>query len=61
MPPGRLAWPRVSIVFTDPPPPEPSIMRINGRRYSPAICSGMKYLPLIEASADPPRTVKSSP
>ncbi len=36
-------------------------MRINGMRYSPAIFSGMKYLPLIEASADPPRTVKSSP
>ncbi len=61
MPPGRLAYPCVSIVLTEPPPPEPSIMRISGRRNSPAIFSGMKYLPLIEASADPPRTVKSSP
>ena len=26
MPPGRLAAPLVSMVFTEPPPPEPSIM-----------------------------------
>ena len=60
-PPGRLARPVVSIVFTDPPPPEPSISRMIGMRNSAAICSDIFGLPLIEASADPPRRVKSSP
>src|SRR5690242_1412460 len=60
-PPGRLAAPRVSIVFTDPPPPEPSMMRMIGRRKSCAISSAIKGFAEIEASAEPPRTVKSSP
>ncbi len=60
-PPGRLARPVVSIVFTDPPPPEPSISRTIGMRNSAAICSDIFGLPLIEASAEPPRRVKSSP
>ena len=60
-PPGRLARPVVSIVFTDPPPPEPSISRMIGMRNSAAICSDIFGLPLIEASAEPPRKVKSSP
>ena len=60
-PPGRLARPVVSIVFTEPPPPEPSISRMIGMRNSVAICSDIFGLPLIEASADPPRRVKSSP
>ena len=29
----KLSWPVVSIVLTEPPPPEPSIMRISGTRY----------------------------
>src|SRR6266436_6041280 len=61
MPPGRLAAPLVSMVFTDPPPPEPSMMRIIGRRKSCAISSAINGLAEIEASAEPPRTVKSSP
>ena len=60
-PPGRLARPLVSIVFTEPPPPEPSMMRTIGRRNSAAICSAISGFSWIEASADPPRTVKSSP
>ena len=60
-PPGRLARPVVSMVFTEPPPPEPSISRMIGMRNSAAICSDIFGLPLIEASADPPRSVKSSP
>ena len=60
-PPGRLARPVVSIVFTEPPPPEPSISRMIGMRNSAAICSDIFGLPLIEASAEPPRSVKSSP
>ena len=60
-PPGRLARPVVSIVFTDPPPPEPSISRMIGMRNCAAICSDIFGLPLIEASAEPPRNVKSSP
>ena len=31
--PGTLARPVVSMVLTEPPPPEPSIMRISGTRY----------------------------
>jgi hypothetical protein len=31
--PGTLARPVVSMVFTEPPPPEPSIMRTSGTRY----------------------------
>src|SRR5215216_1180430 len=60
-PPGRLAAPRVSMVFTEPPPPEPSITRMIGRRKSCAISSAISGLAEIEASAEPPRTVKSSP
>src|SRR5262249_52961766 len=59
-PPGRSEAPVVSIVFPEPPPPEPSITRINGMRNSHAISSAIRRLPGIEASADPPRTVKSS-
>src|SRR4029077_6261419 len=61
MPPGRLAAPLVSIVFTEPPPPEPSMMRMMGRRKSCAISSAMSGFAEIDASAEPPRTVKSSP
>src|ERR1700687_2432436 len=61
MPPGRLAAPLVSMVFTEPPPPEPSISRIMGRRKSCAISSAISGFEEIEASAEPPRTVKSSP
>src|SRR6516164_5244568 len=61
MPPGRLAAPLVSMVLTLPPPPEPSMMRMMGRRKSCAISSAICGLALIDASAEPPRTVKSSP
>src|SRR5882762_6555621 len=61
MPPSRLAAPLVSMVFTEPPPPEPSISRTMGRRKSCAISSAISGLAEIEASAEPPRTVKSSP
>ena len=60
-PPGRLAAPLVSMVFTEPPPPEPSITRMIGRRKSCAISSAISGLAEIDASAEPPRTVKSSP
>src|SRR3954464_2009319 len=60
-PPGRLAAPRVSIVFTEPPPPDPSITRMIGSRKSCAISSAISGFVEIEASAEPPRTVKSSP
>src|SRR5664279_5417128 len=61
MPPGRLAAPLVSMVLTEPPPPEPSISRMMGRRKSCAISSAISDFAEIEASAEPPRTVKSSP
>src|SRR6195952_3079985 len=61
MPPGRLAAPLVSMVFTEPPPPEPSMMRMIGSRKSCAISSAINGFAEIEASAEPPRTVKSSP
>src|ERR1700753_4483331 len=61
MPPGRLAAPLVSMVFTEPPPPDPSIRRMIGRRKSCAISSAISGLAEIDASAEPPRTVKSSP
>src|SRR5215468_738208 len=61
MPPGRLAAPLVSMVLTEPPPPEPSMMRMMGSRKSCAISSAIKGFALIDASAEPPRTVKSSP
>src|SRR6185369_7393712 len=61
MPPGRLAAPLVSMVFTEPPPPEPSIRRMIGRRKSCAISSAIRGFAEIDASAEPPRTVKSSP
>src|ERR1700749_1240452 len=61
MPPGRLAAPLVSMVLTEPPPPLPSMIRTIGKRKSCAISSAIKGLAEIEASAEPPRTVKSSP
>src|SRR5262245_50519435 len=61
MPPGRLAAPLVSMVFTEPPPPEPSMIRMMGRRKSCAISSAISGFAEMEASAEPPRTVKSSP
>src|SRR3954463_2308638 len=61
MPPGRLAAPLVSMVFTEPPPPEPSITRTIGNRKSCAISSAISGFAEIDASAEPPRTVKSSP
>src|ERR1700753_2503210 len=61
MPPGRLAAPLVSMVLTEPPPPEPSITRMIGSRKSCAISSAINGLAETEASAKPPRTVKSSP
>src|SRR5215475_16134809 len=61
MPPGRLAAPLVSMVLTEPPPPEPSMMRMIGKRKSCAISSAINGLAEMEASAEPPRTVKSSP
>ena len=60
-PPGTLARPVVSMVLTEPPPPEPSIMRMSGRRSSLAMRSAMMGLSRMVASAEPPRTVKSSP
>ena len=59
--PGTLARPVVSMVLTEPPPPEPSTRRMSGSRSSLAICSHWLCLPLMVASAEPPRTVKSSP
>src|SRR5690242_478310 len=61
MPPGRLAAPLVSMVFTEPPPPLPSMMRMIGRRKSCSISSAIKGFAEMDASAEPPRTVKSSP
>src|ERR1700726_4641480 len=61
MPPGRLAAPLVSIVFTEPPPPDPSVFRMIGRGKSCAISSAIKGLADIGQSAEPPPTVKSSP
>src|SRR2546423_2600620 len=60
-PPGRLAAPRVSFVLPEPRPPGPAITRMIGRRTSCAISSAISGLADIEASAEPPRTVKSSP
>ena len=51
----------VSSDFTEPPPPVPSTSRTSGMRSSWAICSAMTCLAKIDASAAPPRTVKSSP
>ena len=61
MPPGRLLAPLVSMVLTEPPPPEPSMMRMMGRRKSLAMSSAISGLAAMDASAEPPRTVKSSP
>src|SRR5262245_11149274 len=61
IPPGKLAAPFVSMVFTEPPPPEPSMTRMIGRRKSCAISSAISGFAEMEASAEPPRTVKSSP
>src|SRR5439155_542875 len=46
---------------TEPPPPEPSTSRTIGSRSSFAICSAWTCFWKIDASAAPPRTVKSSP
>ena len=51
----------VSSVFTLPPPPEPSTRRTIGRPKSCAMRSAMTCFWKIDASAAPPRTVKSSP
>ena len=51
----------VSSDFTEPPPPDPSTSRTIGRRSSCAICSACTCFWKIDASAAPPRTVKSSP
>ena len=59
--PGTFERPSVSMVLTEPPPPEPSTMRTSGRRSWFAICSHMMCFSLMVASAEPPRTVKSSP
>src|SRR5262249_37396973 len=61
MPPGRLAAPLVSMVLTEPPPPEPSMMRMIGRPRAFPLSSPLTGFALIDASAEPPRTVKSSP
>ena len=58
---GTFALPVVSIVLTDPPPPEPSTILIKGSWRDNAICSHFKCFSLIEASAEPPLNVKSSP
>ncbi len=58
---GMYVRPAVSIVFTEPPPPMPSTRRMCGRRSSSARPSARCRLPAIDASAEPPRTVKSSP
>ena len=42
-----------SSVFTEPPPPVPSIMRISGRRYSCAIASHWTNFLCSAASAAP--------
>ena len=47
--------------LTEPPPPMPSIRRMWGSWSSKAMFSEAFRLALIEASAEPPRTVKSSP
>ncbi len=49
------------MVLTEPPPPEPSMMRIIGSRSSLAMRSASVGFMAMVASADPPRTVKSSP
>ena len=59
--PGRLERPVVSMVLTEPPPPEPSMMRTIGRRSSLAMRSARIGFMGMVASAEPPRTVKSSP
>src|SRR5246500_4584123 len=59
--PGRLERPLVSMVFTEPPPPEPSMMRMIGRRKSCALSSALKGFAEIDASGAPPRTGNASP
>ena len=49
------------MVLTEPPPPEPSMMRMIGRRSSLAMRSASIGFMGMVASAEPPRTVKSSP
>ena len=53
--------PACSIVLTEPPPDIPSSNRTCGSRISAATASDASRLAEIEASFDPPRTVKSSP
>lgn len=47
--------------LTLPPPPVPSTSRTIGIRHSAAIFSAQTIFSQIDASAAPPRTVKSSP
>ena len=49
------------MVLTEPPPPEPSMMRMIGSRSSCAMRSARIGFIGMVASAEPPRTVKSSP
>jgi len=49
------------MVLTEPPPPEPSMMRMMGSLSSLAMRSASVGFMGMVASADPPRTVKSSP
>src|SRR5688572_3543660 len=49
------------MVLTEPPPPMPSTRRTCGSSSSSARPSALTRFPGIEASAEPPRTVKSSP
>jgi len=53
--------PACSIVFTEPPPDMPSSSRTCGNRISAAIASDASRFAEIDASFEPPRTVKSSP
>ena len=58
---GMYVRPACSIVFTEPPPDMPSSRRTWGSRISAAIASDASRLAEIDASFEPPRTVKSSP
>ena len=58
---GMYVRPAFSIVLTEPPPPMPSTRRTWGSRSSSASPSAASRLAEIDASAEPPRTVKSSP
>ena len=58
---GMYVRPAVSIVLTDPPPPMPSTRRTWGSCSSTAMDSAALRFSGRVASAEPPRTVKSSP